>query len=108
MQNKALDGKDAYINSLKLLFESTKGLIIKVPAALELFKQTQPEYAPKALSLMVEKGLLYPTTYQRTQIRGDIDSIYNELSRAERWGLDKDIPSQFNPLWGELCALYEE
>lgn len=100
-------GKQAYITSLKVLFESTKGLIIKVPAALEAFRQAQPEHAQKALDLMVAKGLLYPTTYQRTQIRGDIDAVFNELSRAERWGLSKDIPDAFNPLWRDLCALYD-
>lgn len=102
------EARGAYIDSLKTFFESTKGLIIKVPASLEQFKKAQPEHAPLVMSLMVDKGLLYPTTYQRTQIRGDIDSIYNELSRAERWGLGKDLPEDFNPLWQELCALFKE
>ena len=101
----AADVQSAYIHALKELFTTTKGLIIKVPAALETFRSSQPHLAPKVLELMVAKGLIYPTTYQRTQIRGDIDSIYNELSRADRWGLDNDLPADFNPLWRELCAL---
>ena len=100
------NGKEAYIASLKELFSSTKGLIIKVPAGLEAFRQAQPDHAQKVLDHMVAKGLLYPTTYQRTQIRGDIDSVYNELSRAERWGLSQELPEDFNPLWKDLCAIY--
>jgi hypothetical protein len=105
MRIDADDAQNAYIHALKELFTNTKGLIIKVPAALEAFRSAQPDNAPKALELMVAKGLIYPTTYQRTQIRGDIDSIYNELSRADRWGLNDNLPADFNPLWGELCAL---
>lgn len=102
----SIAAKMDYIESLKRLFENTKGLIIKVPGGIDDFRSAQPEYAQKVLDVLVEKGLVYPTTYQRTQIRGDIDSIYNELSRAERWGLSKELPDNFNPLWADLCALF--
>lgn len=98
--------KQQYIDALKELFAVTKGFLIKVPDSVSSFREAEPEHAARVLDILVEKGLVYPTTYQRTQIRGDIDSIYNALSRAERWDLDKDIPEEFNPLWKDLCALY--
>lgn len=99
-------GRQEYLDALKHLFAYTKGFLIKVPESIAAFEQAQPAYAARILALLVDKGLVYPTTYQRTQIRGDIDSIYNALSRADRWNLDQDLPEDFNPLWTELCALY--
>ena len=98
--------KQQYVNALKELFAVTRGFLIKVPDSISSFKQAEPEYAGRVLDILVEKGLVYPTTYQRTQIRGDIDGIYNALSRAERWDLGREIPEEFNPLWKDLCAFY--
>jgi hypothetical protein len=98
--------RERYINSLHQIFSATKGFLIKVPENVARFRENEPLYADKVLAILVDKGLVYPTTLQRTQIRGDIDSIYNALSRAERWKLDSTIPDDFNPLWGELQRLY--
>ena len=99
-------GRSRYIASLSLLFESTKGFLIDVTRAVAGFRESEPQYAERVIALLIDQGLVYPTTLQRTQIRGDIDSIYNALSRNRRWGLDEDMPPSGIPLWDELCALY--
>ena len=95
-----------YIASLSLLFESTKGFLIDVAGAVAGFRQAQPLYAEKVITHLVEQGLVYPTTLQRTQIRGDIDAIYNALSRNKRWELEDDMPARGIQLWDQLCALH--
>jgi len=97
-----------YLESLSLLFESTKGFLIGVSRAVDAFRESHPECADLVIAHLVEKGLIYPTTLQRTQIRGEIDAIYNAISRTKRWQLEGDMPAKGIALWDYLCALQDE
>lgn len=101
-------GKQHYLESLGILFESTKGFLIGVSRAVDRFRESYPGHADLVIAHLVERGLVYPTTLQRTQIRGDIDAIYNAISRTKRWALGEDTPAKGISLWDSLCALYEK
>ncbi len=96
--------RERYLSALQDLFYKTKGLLIDVPGAVERFKQAEPRRALLVLNALIERGLIYPTTCYRTQIRGSIDGIYNELSRSDRWQGRPELPAGVNALWDELAG----